>query len=132
MEKRSKKILIVDDDPQNNSLSMMVLRKALGEVDIKDFIIPENALKYIESEFLEKQCDEAVTLFLDINMPTLTGWEFLEIFDTFNDSIKKQFNIFMLSSTIDPADIQRALDNPLVKDFIEKPLSRSVLERLFR
>lgn len=64
-------------------------------------------------------------------MPTLSGWEFLQSFSTFPHSIKKQFDIYMLSSSIDPADIERAKLNPLVIDFIEKPMNREVLEQLF-
>ena len=131
MEKLIKRFLIVDDDPQNNSLSKMALKKSLGEVEVKDFIIPEVALEYIKTEFEHKPHAEKTTLFLDINMPTLTGWEFLEKFETFAEPIKNQFNIYMLSSSVDPSDIQRAKLNPLVKDFIEKPLNKALLTRMF-
>ncbi len=131
MTKPTRRILIVDDDPQNNSLSKMTLKISLGEVDVKDFLIPEVALEYIETEFANYMSEEKTTLFLDINMPSLTGWEFLDIFNTFTDSVKKQFNIYILSSSIDPADIQRAKLNPLVTDFVEKPLSKSMLIKIF-
>lgn len=75
--------------------------------------------------------ESEITLFLDINMPTITGWEFLEKFQEFTDSVKNQFNIYMLSSSIDPSDIQRAKLNPLVIDFIEKPLSKAILADIF-
>ena len=42
-----------------------------------------------------------------------------------------QFQIFMLSSSVDPSDIERATSNPLVTDFIEKPLNKEALERMF-
>jgi len=64
-------------------------------------------------------------------MPTMTGWEFLEEFDKLSENIKMQFQIFMLSSSVDPSDIERATSNPLVTDFIEKPLNKEALERMF-
>ena len=126
-----KQFLIVDDDPQNNSLSRMAIRKVLGNVPVKDFEVPETGLEYIGKDFETGSSDEKTVLLLDINMPTMTGWEFLEEFDKLNENIKMQFQIFMLSSSVDPSDIERATSNPLVTDFIEKPLNKEALERMF-
>ena len=126
-----KQFLIVDDDPQNNSLSRMAIRKVLGNVPVKDFEVPETGLEYIGKDFETGSRDEKTVLLLDINMPTMTGWEFLEEFDKLSENIKMQFQIFMLSSSVDPSDIERATSNPLVTDFIEKPLNKEALERMF-
>ncbi|MGZ5242560.1 MAG: response regulator [Bacteroidia bacterium] len=131
MANLTRRFIIVDDDPQNNFLSRMILRKSLEEVEVKDFLVPEEALEYIKTEFDHKPGDESIALFLDINMPSMTGWEFLEEFKTFPESIKQQFNIYMLSSSIDPADIQRAKQHPLVVDFMEKPLRKARLIEMF-
>ncbi len=131
MTNLSNLFILVDDDPISNLLSKKVIEKNLGEVEVKDFITPELALEYIETEFEHKQAEEKITLFLDINMPTLTGWEFLEEFGTFAAQIKKQFNIYILSSSINPADILRAKQNPLILDFIEKPINKEFLVRTF-
>ncbi|MFN3639464.1 MAG: two-component system response regulator [Flavobacterium sp.] len=124
-----KRFIIVDDDKFSNLLSKILLNKLFKNVEVKDFLFPESALEYIETEF-EKH-EEKITIFLDINMPTLTGWDFLKIFETLPDSLKNQFQIFVLSSSIDPIDIERAKADPLVIDFIEKPLSKAVLEKYF-
>ena len=126
-----KQFLIVDDDPQNNSLSRMAIRKVLGNVPVKDFEVPETGLEYIGKDFETGSSDEKTVLLLDINMPTMTGWEFLEEFDKLSENIKMQFQIFMLSSSVDPSDIERATSNPLVTDFIEKPLNKEDLEKMF-
>jgi CheY-like chemotaxis protein len=125
------RFLIVDNDPINNSICKMVLKQSLGDVEVKDFIHPELALEYIEAEYEAKQFDDRTTLFLDINMPILTGWEFLMEFNLFGSQIKNQFDIYMLSSSVDPDDIQRAKSNPLVIDIAEKPLKKPFLEKLF-
>ncbi|HRE77360.1 MAG TPA: response regulator [Flavobacterium sp.] len=131
MTKIAKQFIIVDDDRFSNLLSKIVLGKLFEGVEIKDFLVPELALDYIKAEFKYRETTEKTMLFLDINMPTLSGWEFLHSFNSLPDSIKKQFDIYMLSSSIDPADIERAKLNPLVTDFIEKPINREALERLF-
>lgn len=126
-----KQFLIVDDDPQNNSLSRMAIRKVLGNVPVKDFEVPETGLEYIGNDFETGIGNEKTVLLLDINMPTMTGWEFLEEFEKLSENIKQQFQIYMLSSSVDPSDIERATSNPLVTDFIEKPLNKEALERMF-
>lgn len=123
--------ILVDDDPINNLLLKKALEKNLSGAEVKDFLEPELALKYIVTEFEHNQNEGRKIIFLDINMPTLSGWEFLDVFDQFSVQIKHQFNIYILSSTIDPADIQRAKNNPLVVDFIEKPLKKEFLLKTF-
>jgi CheY-like chemotaxis protein len=123
--------ILVDDDPINNLLLKKALEKNLSGAEVKDFLEPELALKYIATEFEHNQNEGRKIIFLDINMPTLSGWEFLEAFDQFSVQIKHQFNIYILSSTIDPADIQRAKNNTLVVDFIEKPLKKEFLLKTF-
>lgn len=128
---KAKRFMIVDDDPLNNILSKMVLVKLFGDIVVNDFLIPEVALEYIETEYEHQLFEDKTTLFLDINMPTLTGWEFLEKFEAFSERIKDQFNIYILSSSIDSADIHRANLHPLVIDFIEKPLNKVTLTKMF-
>jgi response regulator RpfG family c-di-GMP phosphodiesterase len=129
---KQKRFLLVDDDPQNNLLSKMALKKSFGDVDVKDFVLPEKGLEYIQSESaLSGPQDVKTTLFLDIDMPTLTGWDFLKKFEALKESIKAQFDIYVLSSSVDPRDIERAKSNPLVRDFIEKPLNKATLIKMF-
>ena len=131
MTNQIKRFIIVDDDPQNNFLAKMILKKSLGEVEIKDFLVPEEALEFIRTEFGHQTNNEITTIFLDINMPTLTGWEFLIEFNAFTVEIKNQIKIYMISSTVDPGDIERAKLNPLIIDFMEKPLNKALLTKMF-
>lgn len=131
MTQITKRFLLVDDDPLHNSLSKMVLKKSFEEVHINVFTIPEDGLEFIESEPSHNPPDGKTTLFLDINMPTISGWEFLEEFELFDASIKEQYNIYILSSSVDRSDRNRAKENPLVVDFIEKPLNKAMLVKMF-
>jgi len=131
MKTSTKRFLLVDDDPLNNMITKMALKNTLGEIELKEFLIPELALEYIENEYKQEHLEGQTTLLLDINMPTLTGWEFLDKFKTFSNSIKNQFDIYILSSSIDPADIEQAKLHPLVIDFIEKPIKKEAILKTF-
>ncbi len=127
----TKRFLLVDDDPLNNLLSKMILKKSFDTVQVNDFTIPENALEFMKSQPPINLVDGKTTLFLDINMPTITGWEYLEAFERFDPSIKNQYDIYILSSSVEPKDVNRARENPMVIDFLEKPLKKEMLVKIF-
>lgn len=124
------RFLIIDDDPGNNILCELIIQKAIPDVDIQTFTEPEEAIDYIKHEYSNGHAAPTV-LFLDINMPSMTGWDVLETFNTFNGSVKQQFTIFMVSSSIDPRDKKRASQNSFVTDYIEKPITVEKLKTMF-
>lgn len=67
------RFLLVDDDPLNNTLSKAYLLRTFGNIEIKEFLIPEDALAHMEQDFTNNQSEAIITLFLDLNMPTLSG-----------------------------------------------------------
>ena len=131
MNNSIKKFLLIDDDPLNNYLTKRVIKKVFQDAEIIEFKEPEIALTHLENNYLNNIVNEKIIVFLDINMPTMSGWEFLLKFEKYNETIKNQFDIFMFSSSINPADINRAKQDPMVIDFIEKPLEIEKLIKLF-
>lgn len=110
-------IFLVDDDPINN----LINRRLLGKIGIgnriEEFLSGQDALEKIE--LLPEA--ESLLIFLDINMPVLNGWEFLDSYQVlFPDRTDK---IVILSSSIDFQDRQKALEYSIVSGFLEKPLS---------
>ncbi len=128
MGKAIRHFLLVDDDAINNVLTKMILKKSFGEVQINAFTVPEEGLEFMKSEPIN---NPPVILLLDINMPTISGWEYLDAFELFDPTIKMKYEIYILSSSVDPKDINRAKENPLVKDFIEKPINNEILRKMF-
>lgn len=131
MAQRTKQFLLVDDDPLNNYLTTMILKKSFEGILVNAFTDPEEALEFIKSGRYNTSSEGKTTLFLDINMPTLSGWEFLEAFQLFDASIKEHYNIYILSSSVNFSDINFAKEHPLVLDFIEKPIKKVNLLNMF-
>lgn len=119
------KYILVDDDDLCNEVSRMILENALGEVDIKAFTKPEEGLEFIEREYAKNSGH--TILFLDINMPRIDGWQFLERYEKFSEEVKQQINIYILSSSIDRLDRSKAAANKNVEGFISKPLDIEIL-----
>ena len=123
------RFIVIDDDPVNNFLCSAVIEVAAGGLDVQTFEVPEKGLEYIAKECLNNEYP--TVLFLDINMPTWSGWDFLDNFEKLDEKIKRQIKIYILSSSIDANDKHRARENKNVVDYIEKPLAeKTVLSML--
>jgi response regulator RpfG family c-di-GMP phosphodiesterase len=118
------KFIVIDDDPLNNQLCGIIIRKVSRGFKVTTFNIPEKGYEFIKAEYTETNWELPTILFLDINMPNWSGWDFLEKFETLEENTKKQLRIFMLSSSIDPKDIERAKENKNIIDYIVKPLTK--------
>jgi CheY-like chemotaxis protein len=110
-------IFLVDDDPINNLINRRLLGKADISKNILEFQDAEDALAEIKR--LSK--DEGILILLDINMPVMNGWEFLDKYSTFFPFRKDR--IVILSSSIDFLDRQRAKEFEIVSGFLEKPMT---------
>lgn len=130
------RILCVDDDPITLMLYKMVIAKSSFTEEIVTAKNGQEALDYYDSLNTENDfcCPELV--FLDLNMPVMGGWEFLENFNNKKyDQFNKKTKVIVLSSTIDPNDIENSKKYPMVIDFMSKPITKEMLdglkERLF-
>lgn len=90
----------------------------------------EEALEYINNT-INTQSTTPDIIFLDIKMPKIDGFGFLERYEKFPSTITSLCRVYMLSSSIDPDDINKAMKSKHVYDFIEKPLTKEKIEKLF-
>lgn len=110
-------IILVDDDPVNNLINKRLISKMHIAEQVEEFLEAENALERI-NEFGK---DSKILILLDINMPVMNGWDFLNFYmEKFHDRKDK---IVVLSSSIDFQDRQKALSYAIVQAFLEKPLT---------
>lgn len=124
------RFLIIDDDPSVNLLGKMTIKAAVGITEIKAFTMAEMAVEYIDCEYNWLKEPVHTVILLDLNMPGMNGWQFLEVYDRFPHRIKKHFTIYILSSSVSESDQHRAYDHPLVEGYIIKPLTKDIVLRL--
>ena len=80
-------------------------------------------------KYLERGTENVDLVLLDINMPLMNGWQFLEEHEKLEEN-KKVHIVMMLSSSISNEDIKRAKDIPAIKKFIRKPLSSETIKEI--
>lgn len=121
-----KHVLLIDDNAIDNYISKIILSNSGLAEKISVMNSAIDALEYLET--LKKSPDEFPdTIFLDIQMPEMDGFGFLEVFSEFPEDITAKTAVFMLSSSSDPKDIKRSTQYPAVKKFFNKPLSEGIL-----
>jgi CheY-like chemotaxis protein len=124
-------ILFIDDDPITLMLCKMVISKSLFSKEIVTAKNGEEALKYFNT-LKQVNTNTPLTkpqlIFLDLNMPVMGGWEFLDSFGTSDYSEYNNTKVIILSSTIDPEDLEKSKKYPMVIDFLSKPISKEMLE----
>jgi CheY-like chemotaxis protein len=115
------KIIQIDDDFINNMANERLMRKMGIPYELKDFLDPTEAL-----DFLTTNQEDFDLILLDINMPRLNGWEFLDRYELF----PKKFPIIMVTSSLDPNDQKRAQSDPSLTGFYVKPLTKDKISEI--
>jgi CheY-like chemotaxis protein len=119
-----KRILLIDDDP----IFVFLLKKALQTIDstltIDIFSDGEKAISYLYS-IKDSETLVPDIIFLDLNMPVLDGWGFLDEYSVLSEQLGKKIELYILSSSISPEDVRHASDYPVIMDYLIKPLEKS-------
>jgi CheY-like chemotaxis protein len=122
-------VLLIDDNEIDNFINerMIISNDFAREVIVKEAASP--ALDYLK----DPRKDKPQLIFLDLNMPIMDGFGFLEEFDKVakaNPSLPEKTKIIVLSSSINPEDVDKASVNPYVYKYLNKPLSADYLKAI--
>ncbi len=128
--KNTSRFVVIDNDPVSNALCKMMINNVLGEIEVRTFTQPEKGFKYISSDHAKNDNGFCSIILLDLDMPSMTGWKFLKLFEELDEKIKNKFKIYIHSSSADPQDKQRARSNKNVVDYIVKPLTEEIVRSL--
>jgi CheY-like chemotaxis protein len=126
-------VLCVDDDPITLLLIKMIVAKTAFAKEIITAKSGDEAMSYFENLVVLQNQNYPKVILLDLNMPVMGGWEFLDNFTEKDLPIVfKNTKVFILSSSIDPLDIEKAKTYPIVIDFISKPITKEKLQQLMQ
>jgi CheY-like chemotaxis protein len=129
LQSKFERVMIIDDSYTDLYISSRIILTNNFGKKILDYSSAKTALKYL----LENQEDITLlpeVIFIDIYMPLMSGFDFLEEYNKLSLTLKQQCKVFVLSSTIDDLDILRASTDQNVTLFQIKPITKEFLERI--
>ncbi|MEQ9403357.1 MAG: response regulator [Cyclobacteriaceae bacterium] len=129
MKKKLNCVLLVDDDESTNFLHELIIKQA----GVTEKVIAEqsgaSALEYLRSKS-DGAYPQPDLIFLDINMPGMNGWEFLEEYKKLDKGQQGKFVVVMLTTSLHPEDEEKAQGMAEIDDFKNKPLTVDMLHEV--
>ncbi|MEO8171548.1 MAG: response regulator [Sediminibacterium sp.] len=123
-------VFLIDDDNIYQYTARVILESTGLAKEIHTFYNGNDAISYLADpkNFASETLPDVI--FLDINMPIMDGWEFLEEYKQFESKLPKPIAIYMVSSSVNSSDMQRSRSYKVVSDYLVKPVSRSKYQEL--
>lgn len=123
--------MLIDDNPHDNFFHERAIKESQPDISVLRFESPIEALEYIQTAGLIHKNPVPVLIFLDINMPEMNGWEFLEEYEKLHEEIKNHVIIVMLTTSDDLLEKQKSKQLNVVSGFITKPLTKQLVDEVF-
>ncbi len=121
----SKSVFLIDDEEVFHWITKQFIEKVSDEVEVTSC--------YNGQEGIDALTDQKGTpdlIMVDINMPVANGWMFLDSYAELDSRANPSAGVYVVSSSIDPEDVNKAKSYPFVKDFISKPVTLELLQEL--
>lgn len=129
MKKKLNCVLLIDDDEATNFIHDMVVRQSGVTDNIVAVESGQAALDFLNSND-GSGANKPDLIFLDINMPGMNGWEFLEKYKLLDDDKRGGIVMVMLTTSLNPDDAMKSKKFNSIKDFLNKPLSTEMIDKV--
>ncbi|HEX8376462.1 MAG TPA: response regulator [Pedobacter sp.] len=123
----STSLLLVDDDHIQHKIVELIIKRLDLSIKYDSFLEAKDVLSYLIKHHKNFTALPDLIL-LDLDMPGISGWDFLDIFEIFKQYYAKKISIVILTSSIDPRDKERIAHYESVKGFYSKPFTQEAME----
>ncbi|WP_407426645.1 response regulator [Arcticibacter sp.] len=123
-----KSVLLIDDSYVDNLINSKIIESLHFADEVKIINSPFEAINYLKDAAQTGELPDII--FLDIRMPAMNGFEFMNKLEPIKHLLPSNLKIYMLSSSLDPSDLRKVKENNLVTNFIGKPLTARALEEI--
>ncbi len=123
--KKIGKIVLIDDDKMINFLNKTVIDREEVAEEILEYDEPKEALDQLTIKSTKGECPDLI--FLDINMPMMNGWEFMEEYRSTLENCQHT-RVIILTSSIDPSDETKAKETVGISGYKSKPLTSEMID----
>lgn len=123
-------IWLIDDDPMVNVFSSYLIEDYFPEIQTESFTFAGDAIKELDKFPRMKRIPDLILL--DISMPIISGWEFVDICIERYPWLKSRTKIYILSASEQGEDLKKAYAHPLVSGYLSKPLKKNFLLEVIR
>lgn len=124
-------VVLIDDDEIENFIKRKLIEKTNLVNQIKDFSSGKDAINFLIANSMYPDLLPEIIL-LDLNMPVMDGFQFLEEYLKLEPKLSKKTNIYVVSSSISPIDHEKINNISEVSDFLIKPITEKIFKEIVR